>query len=1783
MSSTKSFINTFMLAIATLAITACVPKATEKKAVCGTNQAFSTVSRSCYSIEELRSKPIGTTSTVSMSEETPKTITLTYTDGNKDKAISCRVSSISSNLEMIAPSVADGGLFDKADEVYQAASNIATQLVVSEVAMRNALLKAKASQYYPTVVAQLGVFKAQATALIALGAGSADVTIQYYYSLGQERMTVFTSMMTNMTNRCECTGGVCSTVAIPKLNKSGAAGFSYSVTDVDGEGGAKATAVTIAAMSTATAHLKPVAQSGFYNLNESSDSTLTPYSITIPDGNDLSGVNTSMRYYFNGTKNGSNQGVTTKGLVTGCMDLTGSTGLTDKTCIYTPTNGDAFDIITPVKAAVVIDDLTFSGVAEGTAANSFTVQYFDLNANNLSTDPYVSAPQIYGLVATADEAFIRVAGNAVKIFINPGVTTSTQIQTLVNAHKQASLMVKVTGATGLTPSPSLLTPTAVSLTGGVDSFDKIPFYVNNLQTSSVNTAYMMIKMNSVDDVPAMIYGGVESKATYLEDPTPSPIQVNLLNPNGANTYSDVDTDTSFPGPGYYNTCDIDPTDALFFSNFPLVGISCTCVLKVCTASITPNPDVSSTSAFTFRYRIGSIDTYTSTAKYTEYRTFFLTMTPVNDAPQISEVAIDNVTPIQDVQDQSMLEGATKYIDIWIGPGGSGFETSQAAGLTLTAASNNLTLLPAANVVVSDTSPVVAGKKRITFTPAAGQSGLATITLTLNDHGGVTNSGVEETIKTFDLTVTPVNDPPVFSTSITAIHTNEGGAVQSDAFVIDEDSGNTPDENYQTITIDTIDSDNTNVLPNSAIKLFYDLNDNGVEDIGEARVVGDVLEGPLPADAAIDAKLHKLYLKLDPVDGISGNANITLTISDHIVATDPKVGDPTYLPLTNQKTISFSLVVHPIAALHGGWNNISSVGIKTDKEGAPVSAADIACNYNLPTETNNCGTSSTCTGTTSPNGVKVPSAANTIYWDSANLRCYRSTGTTEYTWVDHNTSCPITRGRGTLTTLSTTLTSSSTTITVASTAGFRTSGVIVIDSEQIAYTGKTATTFTGLTRGANSTTAAAHTAGANIDITDYPFVKNLIADASPVTTAANQYYYTVEDKSCHQSYYNNTGALVWGASNYQPAKVTLAWKPFIMTGSGSDSSVQISGWNVYRRDAGTDFNFKGGHLKNSSSTTSYTITDPSVRTFTDTTAVAGRVYYYVVRPVDNLRLFPTYTPESFSEVRVVASPSNYSFVHRWIVNQEMCNGMNITTTTTPYHVDQTKNFRCEYTGPGSVLDSGVNYYDYGKDLLVDSQESGCAYAVAPKCTANGCVGLTAPTGYTASKDDLYYNRSTGACYINTSAVSGTSWTIYQSGTLNTAIVGKTNSALNAPLTNLTKAKAIATCNTRTVPVLSSTVAGVVTAFSPAVGLTQLPNKKDYMAYASQKINATDPEITEMEQGYSLNIQSRCNGSAASGLETAYTDSAIPSTSFIYSLPGSFSSGIRSLYTGSISWSSNKGTEACVSRFGIQDLYGNVAEWVDDGMSCDTASYRSKVCTVDYGGSSSFIEDEYGTDRQYTFDNIIGPYNEGGDSIVTYPSAILDGSILAGATSVVVDDSTVFPATGILVIGSEQMSYTSNDGTTLTGITRGVNSTTAAAHTDGDLVTIVRSDDSYLTNWTFGDQFFGASYFNYPLGLPLSSNFNQATFSAYLDWALSIGPSSGITTNKLHEDGIIVNGSEGAVKSFAVGGSYLSGNRAGRFSSELIDNSVSNRPDVGFRCIVPIVNTDYPVDANHNYGY
>src|SRR6185436_19281130 len=69
--------------------------------------------------------------------------------------------------------------------------------------------------------------------------------------------------------------------------------------------------------------------------------------------------------------------------------------------------------------------------------------------------------------------------------------------------------------------------------------------------------------------------------------------------------------------------------------------------------------------------------------------------------------------------------------------------------------------------------------------------------------------------------------------------------------------------------------------------------------------------------------------------------------------------------------------------------------------------------------------------------------------------------------------------GQATKLSAALNSTATTVTVTSTTGWPDTGFFMIDSEEFTYTGRTSTTFTGVTRGTTGSTAATHNNNAGV--------------------------------------------------------------------------------------------------------------------------------------------------------------------------------------------------------------------------------------------------------------------------------------------------------------------------------------------------------------------------------------------------------------------------------------------------------------------------------------------------------------------------------------------------------------------------------------------------------------------------------------------------------------------------------------------------------------------------------
>jgi VCBS repeat-containing protein len=172
------------------------------------------------------------------------------------------------------------------------------------------------------------------------------------------------------------------------------------------------------------------------------------------------------------------------------------------------------------------------------------------------------------------------------------------------------------------------------------------------------------------------------------------------------------------------------------------------------------------------------------------QTFTITITPVNDAPTFNLMA--NNTAAEDAGPQTVNGALTNASP---GP----FETGQTLTLTVTNANHAL-------FSVQPSIDLATGTLKYTSAPNA--NGSATVTVTLQDDGGAANGGVDQTTKTFTITVTPVNDAPVITAFSGATQlVAAGGSVSVTGTFTDVDLGDTPPDSH-TGTIDWGDGTTT---------------------------------------------------------------------------------------------------------------------------------------------------------------------------------------------------------------------------------------------------------------------------------------------------------------------------------------------------------------------------------------------------------------------------------------------------------------------------------------------------------------------------------------------------------------------------------------------------------------------------------------------------------------------------------------------------------------------------------------------------------------------------------------------------------------------------------------------------------------------------------------------------------------------------------------------------------------------------------------------------------------
>ncbi len=229
------------------------------------------------------------------------------------------------------------------------------------------------------------------------------------------------------------------------------------------------------------------------------------------------------------------------------------------------------------------------------------------------------------------------------------------------------------------------------------------------------------------------------------------------------------------------------------------------------------------------------------------RTFTVTVNPINDAPTLSAIA--NVTVNEDAPQQTVnLTGITA------GP-------NETQMLTVTATSNNPALIPSPTVTYS--SPAATGT--LAFTPAANQSGMAVITVTIMDNGGTANGGVDTFMRTFTVTVDPVNDAPTLNAIANSM--------------IDEDapqqtvnlSGISAGPNETQILTVTASSSDTSLIPNPTVS-YTSPNATGTlnftpaaDRFGTAVITVTVMDNGGTTNGGVDMTSRTFTVTVNPIN------------------------------------------------------------------------------------------------------------------------------------------------------------------------------------------------------------------------------------------------------------------------------------------------------------------------------------------------------------------------------------------------------------------------------------------------------------------------------------------------------------------------------------------------------------------------------------------------------------------------------------------------------------------------------------------------------------------------------------------------------------------------------------------------------------------------------------------------------------------------------------------------------------------------------------------------------
>ncbi len=369
-----------------------------------------------------------------------------------------------------------------------------------------------------------------------------------------------------------------------------------------------------------------------------------------------------------------------------------------------------------------------------------------------------------------------------------------------------------------------------------------------------------VTVSPANDPPTI--DAIADPASILEDGPTQVIELNGITAGGNESQPLQVTVTS-------SNIDLIPTPMVSYTSPNTMG----------SVSYSPTSDRSGTSVLTVTVTDGGLDgdLGTSGDNASVARQFTVTVLAANDPPKID--SIGDKTLQEDAGSQTV--GLT---------GISAGDQSQF--ITITATSSNPSLIP--HPTINYSSPNAVGS--LSYQPLQNQSGTSIITITVKDDGGTDRGGIDTTIVSFTVTVSPVNDPPTIDAIADPVAVLEDSPGQTIALTGITAGGNESQPLRVSVT-----SSNTALIPVPTFAYTSPETSGSVTYQPIAKRSGLSVISVTVTDGGLDENLET------PNDNGSTTKSFTVVVnaSNHEVTLDPIANPAAIKEDAGEQTISLS--------------------------------------------------------------------------------------------------------------------------------------------------------------------------------------------------------------------------------------------------------------------------------------------------------------------------------------------------------------------------------------------------------------------------------------------------------------------------------------------------------------------------------------------------------------------------------------------------------------------------------------------------------------------------------------------------------------------------------------------------------------------------------------------------------------------------------------------------------------------------------------------------------------